>query len=125
VRRIRALLRLIRREYFLWRYDVLSYEDYERLHSGRVNYKTSVINDYYPGYNHIAFLTYQNTGWQNLFEMRSWCIANCKERYLISWHRASWTECSGWVAGPFGDHDVFTVAFMNEIEYGLFLLRWL
>lgn len=115
-------------------------EAYERQTDPRCNMRAYKIKDYYHGYAyHHVYLSVRDYPWRNypdwlegLDQLREWCRENCQgawrddilrvyKQTAISWDSSTEEE---WHINDIGGGDALFVAFENEQDYIVFLLKW-
>jgi hypothetical protein len=115
-------------------------EAFQRQTDPRCNMRANRIKDYYHGYPHThAYVTTRTPPWtrypdwlEALEELREWCRDNCQGHWrddilrvykqtAISWDSTTEEE---WHINDIGGADALFVAFTDERDYMLFLLKW-
>jgi len=115
-------------------------ETYERRNDPRCNIRASITKDYYHGYPYVhIYHTTRGEPWtrysdwlEGLEQMRSWCRENCQghwrddilrvyQRHTIAWDSSTEQE---WHINDVGGGDALFIAFDNEVDFTLFLLKW-
>lgn len=122
-----------------------SWSAYRRNNDSSVCYHADKVSDFYSGYkyvyrcenpDHFAYTTiydYGPGGYQYGYHVISdWCEDKCRFKYRMDFHRVlkqtglgiNGEEYPEWYFNDIGGTDYIYVAFQNERDYMMFLLRW-
>ena len=116
---------------FLERHGCNHWEQYHHRHDPKVYWPATTIANFYHGYPHrFVFedhkhdVYYWDFSWDGSRVVHDWCAANCVGKYRMDFHRCR--QGSGeWVFDELGGGDYIWVAFEDERDLVLFILRWL
>jgi len=118
---------------FLKKHHCENWRQYNHRFDPDVNWRATRIKEFYHGYpyvyvfenrNHEVY--YWDLGMVGTYIVDKWCETNCKEKYRMDFFRAIRCPATAnqWELNDLGGGDYIFVAFKDEQEFIMFMLRW-
>lgn len=124
-------IKSIRDKLFLKKHGCTSWEEYNYVYDPDIRKNAIMVYNYYHGYPYIyQFTDYKHQVYEWDFAangqqvLQNWCKAHCKDKFRFDFLRVYKNRNEEYEISGLGNNDYIYVAFKNEKDYMLFLLRW-
>lgn len=122
---------------FLQRQGCKNWDEYHHRYDAKVNWSATRIDDFYHGYRHRFIFDHKHKiyNWDLHWDgnsivnygqhgdVKAWCKTNCSGKYRMDFHRCCQIN-NEWIFDELGGDDYIWIAFDDERDLMLFILKW-